>query len=469
MVISIDTSRPHRRPLELLELVEAVEKALPADESSWIEWKSQLDLTTAEGAFKVARAILSFANRMPEAAAKTCGGLAYFILGAEPGNVPGTPEIDPADLDQALLKYLGSDGPLWSPHYVKHGVATVLVIVVETPAWGDPIHTLRKTFGSSEDGTVFVRSQARSKPANTAEMKMLQERLVRGASNVAELTALEVSCTVSEPGALLVVDPPPEMVDAWIQQRREALTAWHQRRVEALAEELRQKESEEKQPPSAAASLGLTVDFGSFFKHLPSVNTEGIEEHLDQCRERLLDLQGRYVVEAGWSMVTVSVLNPTARIIDDVEVTLFPDGGWLAVPEGSHAYEDELAKFPALPELRPHPMSLAGLRGGGSVLDSLSRSLSVPRLDINPHIDIDGSSITLQVGQLRPEKPREATAFTLLLHQAPDPAKTLQVAWSATSTSTHGIQRGVLQVPVYTQRMVLLEPEFGIPPVEKSP
>jgi len=313
VAISIDAARPLRRPLELAALVEAVEAALPADESSWIEWKTELDLRNAAGAFKTARAILSFANRMPDAAERACGGLAYFLLGAEPANVPGTPEIDPADLEQALLKYLGADGPLWSPHYVTHAEVTVLVIVVEAPQWGDPIHTLRKTHGSSDDGTVFVRSQARSRPANSAELRMLQERLLRSAGSVEELAGLEVTCTIREPEALLVITSSSEMVDEWLEQRRTAITAWQEGLIEADAG----KEA-------------------AFFRSW--VTTAGIEEHLKECRARLFDAQRRRVFENEWSRVSVSVLNPGARILEDVELTLHFDGGWSAMDTGSHDY-----------------------------------------------------------------------------------------------------------------------------------
>lgn len=87
MAIAADTSRGLRRPLDLVSLVEAVVNAGPADEAFWIEWKSQLDLTKPAGQFKAARAVLSFANRMPDPASTVCEGLAYLIVGAEAGSV----------------------------------------------------------------------------------------------------------------------------------------------------------------------------------------------------------------------------------------------------------------------------------------------------------------------------------------------------------------------------------------------
>jgi hypothetical protein len=394
VALAIDTSHALRRPLELAALIAAVETALPEDESSWIEWKSELDLGSAVGAFKTARAILSFANRMPDASEKTCGGLAYFVLGAEPGNVPGTPAIDAADLEQALLKYLGADGPVWSPHYVTHAGVTVLVIIVEAPQWGDPIHALRKTYDKSDDGTVFVRSQARSRPANSADLRMLQERLLRRASGVEELAGLEVTCAISEPEKLLVVDPTDEAVEKWMELRREALVEWQARRV---------KHRMDKDGPTA---------FG------PSVNHEAIEEHLQQCRGRLFDAQRRRVFESGWSVLSLSVLNPSPRILDDVELTLHVDGQWSATDPNSDEVV-EMAQLPDLPKLR----NLMGLTARSPFGGSLGvEPIRIPRAPyFNPRIDIEPHAITLQLGQLRPEKPRAAPDFCLILHRMPEP------------------------------------------------
>jgi hypothetical protein len=114
-----------------------------ADEAFWVECKNNgFDPAESEGRLKTARAILSFANQMPDIAATACGGLAYVIIGAEPGGVDGVTVHDGADLDNWLIKYLGGDGPTWTPSYVKHGDKDVLVIVVVAPRWGDSAHTL---------------------------------------------------------------------------------------------------------------------------------------------------------------------------------------------------------------------------------------------------------------------------------------------------------------------------------------
>lgn len=96
-----------------------------------MEWKSWLDLTKASGRFSVARAILGFANREVEASRKFFEGVAYMVVGAEPGTVAGVTVTDTANLEQGVRTYL--DGPRWTPFYVQVGDEHVLVIAVEAP------------------------------------------------------------------------------------------------------------------------------------------------------------------------------------------------------------------------------------------------------------------------------------------------------------------------------------------------
>lgn len=199
MAIDIDTTQPLRRPLELQQLVEAVVAAGSADEALWVECKNNgFDLTKAEGRFNAARVILSFANRMPDTASTVCGGLAYLIIGAEPGQVDGTAVIDAADLDTGLIKYLGGDGPRWSPNYVTVHGRDVLVILVEAPRWGDRIHALRRQLEGAQAGTVYVRSQSVSRPANPEELRRLEDRLLRGHQGP-EIDGLQVGYTIGAP------------------------------------------------------------------------------------------------------------------------------------------------------------------------------------------------------------------------------------------------------------------------------
>jgi hypothetical protein len=146
MPLNIDSSRALRSPQELADLVQAVIGASENDESTWVEWKNGLVLREKGTRVEITRRILGMANRPPEEAARHAGGCGYIVIGAEPGFCGGVNEIDPADLDAGLRPYLGSDGPRWSPQYVKVQGKSVLVITVDPPRRGDRSSTLQREY-----------------------------------------------------------------------------------------------------------------------------------------------------------------------------------------------------------------------------------------------------------------------------------------------------------------------------------
>jgi Putative DNA-binding domain len=180
----IDKTRDIRTDDELRALVEAIHTS-PANtqEAHWIEWKRTLDLSTREDQFKVAKAILGFSNRSVEHAKLACEGVAYMVVGVEPGNAEGVGEYDHAALGQALQRYV--DRPRWTLHQFEYAGVTVLVVMVEAPRPGDTIHTLQKEFSNDKTrhyaGTVFHRGTAHTEPAGPKEVEMLCDRLLSGA------------------------------------------------------------------------------------------------------------------------------------------------------------------------------------------------------------------------------------------------------------------------------------------------
>ncbi len=80
-------------------------------------------------------------------------------------------------------------------------------------------------------------------------------------------------------------------------------------------------------------------------------------------------------------------------------------------------------------------------------------------------IDVDGDSITLRIGQVRPEKIASSVDFPLLLNEWPTDLE-LTVGWTLTSTSLAGVQRGSTKVPVYPNRRIFLSPIADIPDAE---
>lgn len=180
----LNVNRGFRLSAELLELVTAVvDSPVGTQETNWLEWKRELELDKPAGRFAIAKAILGFANRSVEQAQLCCGGAAYMIVGAEPGAATGVEIVDHAVLGQKIATYV--DGPRWTPHYIECNQKHVLVIVVEPPRPGDPIHTLQKAYSRDDKagyhaGLIFQRATAHTEPAGARGIAELQERLVSG-------------------------------------------------------------------------------------------------------------------------------------------------------------------------------------------------------------------------------------------------------------------------------------------------
>jgi hypothetical protein len=176
MALSITESGPLLKPSELRYLVDAVFRASAHDEDRHVEWKSgRLDLTTAAGWESLARHIIGFANRDPATVSNRLGGYGYVLVGVEPGELSGVATVDPATLVGKLREYVGT-AIRWSPEYVKAENVTVLIIIVDPPAQGDPIYCLRRPINGKQAGTIFVRHTGRTDPANPADIEMLQSR-----------------------------------------------------------------------------------------------------------------------------------------------------------------------------------------------------------------------------------------------------------------------------------------------------
>jgi hypothetical protein len=205
-----------RRPVRISDwaaLLDAVFRADANDEQTWLEWKSTLDLRSKEQmATIVAKAIIAMANRDPDRAATTVGGIGILLIGMEPGAVHSVAQVDNADLDKLVSPYVGADGPVWQPHWTQYDDRQVLIIEVTPPRWGDPIHAFRKEFQPTRDpaaqaagrgrtvqpitnGAIFVRKLAQSVPADHMEITRLANRRASGAQD----QGIEVSVTIDSP------------------------------------------------------------------------------------------------------------------------------------------------------------------------------------------------------------------------------------------------------------------------------
>lgn len=438
MTIDIDVREAMRRPSELVALVEAIVAADAEDEATWVEWKSRLTLGLAGDNFEVAKAVLSFANRLPDAAAQVCGGLAYVIVGAEAGGAVGVEPLDSAVIDDHLTKYLGTDGPGWSPTYVTVEGVKVLVVVVEPPQWGDRMHTLRKTFGGALAGTVYVRRQAKSVSADHAEIRALEDRRERGLGP-GRLDGLEVSGASREPDdGVLVVDRTPDGMPEWLAVRREALVAHQQKLVDA-------GKSQADNPYAKSRANSARVDEAA------------IDANLRVCEERIFDAQCRWLITNHCGMFTMAVKSSRSDTLEDVELRLTLDSSWTAFEEDDTDVDD-LKDLPPAPPLAGLGAALSSSWRTSSFVSQLIPPFRPSPLRYDPGIDIAADAITLRLGQLRPGRTVHSSSFHLFLHDVPVSTTSVPVRWELHSPSTDGVQVGELHLQVHPSRQVCADP-----------
>ena len=115
----------------------------------------------------------------------------------------------------------GADGPAWTPTYVTVDSATLLAVTVEAPKHGDPIFTLRREFGNSRSGTVFVRKPGRTVPADASDMDALQARLMAARPP----TALEIGLTGDVPISWFEGETTSASLRAWVTESAESMVA----------------------------------------------------------------------------------------------------------------------------------------------------------------------------------------------------------------------------------------------------
>ncbi|KYH44161.1 hypothetical protein AZH51_15395 [Branchiibius sp. NY16-3462-2] len=179
-------------------LVYAVAAAQDANaEEDWLEWKSELDLSTAAGRFELAKEVLAKANRPVIRSLANCLGWSYVLVGVSEKGIQGTREWPTATLEQKLGQYLGqgTDAPAWRPVNVGVGGEVVLAIEIAPPQDGDPIYTLRKSFESFKEGTVFVAGVEKAEQASPDDMRMLQQRLLAGTFEDRVMERVALACT----------------------------------------------------------------------------------------------------------------------------------------------------------------------------------------------------------------------------------------------------------------------------------
>jgi len=318
-VLNFDTSRAPGRPAELHALVTAVLNADPSDESTWLEWKSTLDWHSGKSArVHIARTILGFANRMPDDAARHVDGHAFLVVGAEPGAIQGVAALDPVDLDQQVTPFIGHDGPRWHPTFLSVHGKIVMVIDIEPPGWGDPIHVARKSSDGIADGAVLVRGKGGTRQASSAQMAALQRRL-------------QVPSTRDQLSVVIEVAQPPSVTPIEFDTE-EWLRAQELELLRALPD------------PSGLGEVtrlaGLAASIQEAFQNVPEDRTEleyreQITAYIDLCRQRFPRVLA-IAASTALAPLALRAQNLTAKNLPELVVELHIDGAVEAItPKGA--------------------------------------------------------------------------------------------------------------------------------------
>ncbi len=481
MTLNIESTRALRRPTELQDLVRAVLQADPADESDWIEWKSLRSLTTIEGRAEAARHILGFANRHPDRAARNFKGCGYLLIGVEPGRLHGTDRVDPAEVDAGLRRYLGDAGPPWSFHNVPYQGSHVALFIVEPPRWGDPIYCLEREFGKYQAGAIFVRRRGATHAASPAELRYLQERLLRRADHIevevgwrethAQVTPLELGPAAAdewvsaERAALLAplapiqiqkADPDPKQPVRFnrrnagdglslgeleeLERRQaagEALTAEEQARLEAAQAHLRAVAQQVARAFVGGLRFGLRED------RSPEEYRQEVETYLDEAREAIVQAAVSAARKGGLIRLEPVVSNHTDRNFPKVEVELY-----IAAPVMALGDEEDANWVPRRPRLygtpRPSPASLLPGLTPPRPPRAAEAAGRIPEVTIDNRASV---RLLFRPVDLRPKRQEALAAFHLLV-RAELAGQILPVNWTATSSGADGLASGALAVEV---------------------
>ena len=448
MGIPIDTSEPLLFNSDLARLIEAVLGADPNDEHDWIEWKRRLDLTTTGAQEHVAKHVLGMANRMVATAAGHMGGYGYILIGVEPGSITGVDTLDPTKLTDAILRYVGTDGPRWNAEYVVVGAHTVLVVVVWPPRHGDPVHTLRRRLAQHEPGRVLVRRIGQTKEASPAEHAALVER-AKANQNTITVAARALRDTIDAGPQ----DLPAQLESALAAERELLMHPSRSARPSPPAGQAPWWMT--PQSAAAFASIGRPL-FGPTYEEDIRTTDEYAEEvdaYLDLLRERLsAHLTNRWWNSPG-GMLRLAIDNLTPRNFAQVRTRVHVSGRVRTWPEDLLDGVGHPRQRPNRPRrmgerkrvaspydgfMNLHPASL-----GAAAISAIPRSSPSPGFTA-----CDGGSVDIEFDpvHMHPHTPTELPPVRLLVDEPPHTE--LTVTWTATSESADGLASGKLTLTV---------------------
>ncbi|WP_051299635.1 hypothetical protein [Arthrobacter castelli] len=158
-----------------------------AAETSYLEVKSTLDLTSTKDKAKIAKFLLGAANRLPRQAKMYFRGYAVLVIGAQKGHPEGVARGTEAhELAEKLRPYLGPHFPAFEfGRIVLNDTREVLFVIAPPPEAGQPIFPCHKNFQDDSkkdtkdnlfDGAIYVRGPSNTLQARSRQVIDLVER-----------------------------------------------------------------------------------------------------------------------------------------------------------------------------------------------------------------------------------------------------------------------------------------------------
>jgi hypothetical protein len=452
-MIDFDTSRLPTGSLGWAQLFEAIENALPTDETYWIEFKAGHDAASKEGKAAIAKAIVAFANRPTSLARKWLDGHALIVLGVQPGDVPGAVKHDPATIHQTVQPLLAPPAPGWDLSYHSYKGKQVLVIIVDPPRAGDPIAVIGKSSGRVEDGHVYIRRPGVSERAKSVDIRDLSARLVHAHAPGLDI---EVSAAPADGlDGLPIHEWPASWIDSWIDCERvrlmKPLDDFERPKRNLGAELLGFKGVGAFDAVERLSALGLGATT-SPEQRTPQEYREEIEAHLDKCRDRLAGFEFEAALAVLPPMVW-RVSNLTEHNLTDVKVKIHVEGDVKAY-EPLREFTSIRSRVPSAPRMwGPQTKSLF------SPAPMIPPSYSNPSFDVTtfsppkPEITNGGSfEIDFPSVSLRPAASDELGKAVVIPSTRPE---SLTCTWSATATNISGLVEGAFEIPIRERRVSL--------------
>lgn len=402
------------------------------------------------------------ANRLPDRAKTTCEGLGFIVVGAAPGNLCGITSVDPARLDQLIEPYVGSvDGPRWTPTFLQDGGNTVLVVTVEAPEPGDRIFTLRKEFGGNRSGTVFVRKQGRTVPADAEDLDGLQRRLT--AAPRSSGASLDVRSVGNVPLSWIDAEATRPAIERWANERRNNLIS-QARAVERSRQEPEQADEIDltgltslqasiaamsRQQDSLRRAMHEAARIGSF---LEEEDTRTIDEYIGQVNkwcEGLIEVSleafpGAYASK-GHGVLAFEVENLGSRFLPDVEVEIrFEFDGASGSDE-----EPESRRLPSPPRAYGKPKPRVDFLSSGLIPPAIAAPYPPDLGGIGRRTWVEDGSVVVKfdIGDLRQHATDVSDDVYVFVSRPPEDG-VLHGTWKATVRDVDGVLTGAIDVVV---------------------